>query len=111
MMRLDQLMTNLITNALRHGKPGGPVKVSISAKNNKAFFKVHNEGPPIPESIQEMISTGNFTKNNGDPTKKDSYGLGLYIVKQIVDGHKGQIVETSNEESGTVFKNTLPRHL
>ncbi len=40
-IRLDQLMTNLITNALRHGKPGGPVTVSISAKGNDAYFKVH----------------------------------------------------------------------
>ena len=109
-IRLDQLMTNLITNALRHGKPGGPVTVSISAKGNEAFFKVHNEGPPIPESVKEIISTGMFTKTKGDPTKKDSYGLGLYIVKQIVDGHKGQIKVKSNEERGTTFNIILPRH-
>lgn len=109
-IRLDQLMTNLITNALRHGKPGGPVTVSISAKGNDAFFEVHNEGPSVSEGIKEMISTGIFTKTKGDPRKKDSYGLGLYIIKQIVDSHKGQIKVTSNEESGTTFKITLPRH-
>ena len=107
--RLDQLMTNLITNALRHGKPGGPVTVSISAKGKDAFFEVHNEGPALPESIKDMISTGSFTKTNGDPAKKDSYGLGLYIIKAIVDGHKGQIKVTSNEERGTTFKIILPR--
>ncbi|WP_029034730.1 sensor histidine kinase [Salinimicrobium terrae] len=108
-LRLDQLMTNLITNALRHGKPGGPVTVSILAKGNDAFFKIHNEGPLIPKSIKEMISTGNFTKTNGDPTKRDSYGLGLYIIKQIVDGHNGQIKVSSTEEKGTNFEITLPR--
>lgn len=109
-IRLDQLMTNLITNAIRYGNPGGPVTVSISANGNKAFFKVHNEGQPVPEKIQEMISTGMFTKTNGDPTKKDSYGLGLYIVKAIVDGHKGQMKVNSTEEEGTTFQITLPRN-
>ena len=108
-IRLDQLMTNLITNALRHGKQGGPVTVSISDKGNNTFFEVHNEGPVISEKIKEMISTGNFTKTKGDPQKKDSYGLGLYIIKQIVDGHNGNINVISNEERGTIFKVTLPR--
>ena len=108
-MRLDQLMTNLITNAIRYGKPGGTVTVGISAKGNEAIFKVHNEGPPLSAKIKEMISTGIFTKNNGDPTNKDSYGLGLYIVKAIVDGHKGKIKVTSTEKTGTTFNIILPR--
>lgn len=110
-IRLDQLMTNLITNALRHGKPGGPVTVTITAKGKEAFFKVHNEGPPISEDIKEMISKGVFTKTKGDPEKKDSYGLGLYIIMKIVDGHKGKIKVKSTEKSGTTFIITLPRHL
>lgn len=109
-IRLDQLMTNIITNALRYGNPGGPVTVSISAKGSDAFFKVHNEGSPIPEKIKEMIFTGNFTKTNGDPFKKDSYGLGLYIVKAIVDGHKGKIEVESRQETGTTITVILPRH-
>ena len=108
-VRLDQLMTNLITNALRHGKPGGPVAVRISAKGNEAFFEIHNEGPPLPESIKQMISTGNFTKTNGNSRDKDSYGLGLYIVKEIVDKHEGQIKVKSNETNGTTFTIVLPR--
>ena len=108
-IRLDQLMTNLITNALRHGKPGGPVTIRISAKDNDASLEVHNDGPLIPEKIQDMISTGKFTKTSGDPTNNDSYGLGLYIIKAIVDGHKGKMKVVSSKESGTIFKIILPR--
>ncbi len=108
-LRLDQLMTNLITNALRHGRPGGPVIVTISAKGNNAFFEVHNEGTPIPESIQNMIFKGMFKKSNDQSTQNDSYGLGLYIVKEIVEGHNGQIEVISTEERGTTFEITLPR--
>ena len=107
-MRLDQLMTNLITNALRYKKPGSPVTISISKNGKEAFFKVHNIGEPLSKNIKEMIKTGLVTKTDGDPTKKDSYGLGLYIVKAIVDGHKGQLKVTSTEKSGTTFKVTLP---
>ena len=110
-MRLDQLMTNLITNALRYKNPGSPVTVSVSKKGNEAFFKVHNTGEPLSKSIKKMISTGLVTKTDGDPTNKDSYGLGLYIVKAIVDGHKGQLKVISTEKSGTTFKITLPRDL
>lgn len=109
-LRLDQLITNLITNALRHGRPGGPVIVSISAKGNDALFEVHNEGTPIPESIKNMIFTGMFKMNKEESTPNESYGLGLYIVNEIVEGHKGQIDIRSTEESGTTFKITLPRH-
>lgn len=110
-VRLDQLMTNLITNALRHGQPGGPVTVTVSAKGNDAIFKVYNEGPPVPEKIKSMITEGFSSKLNRDPSKKDSYGLGLYIVKAIVDGHKGRIDVESSGEKGTTFTIILPRKL
>jgi len=61
-IRLDQFMTNLITNAIRYGTPGGPVKIKIYAEANKAFFEVHNEGPEIPEKIQDKIFTGSSQK-------------------------------------------------
>lgn len=110
-MRLDQLMTNLITNAIRYGKPEGPVTVNIFEKGKDAFFEVHNEGPILPQSIKDMIATGKLTKTNGDPSNRDSYGLGLFIVKAIVDGHKGQLEAKSSEESGTTFRIILPKYL
>lgn len=109
--RLNQLISNLVSNALRYGKPGCPVTVNVSTKGNDAYLEIHNEGPPIPENIKTMISTGKFTKTKGDPTKKDSYGLGLYIIKQVVDGHKGQLEVKSSEENGTTFRIILPRYL
>lgn len=109
-LRINQLITNLITNALRHGNPGGPVTVSISAEDDNASLAVHNEGRPIPENIQELIFSGMYTKSNGDHTQQTSYGLGLYIVKEIVNGHNGSIDLESTEENGTTFTILLPRH-
>lgn len=110
-LRLEQMMTNLITNAIRHGKPDGEVKVSLYAEENKASFSVHNEGPPIPESIQEKIYKGRFSQNNnGNSLNEKNYGLGLFIVKEIVEGHQGEIELSSTEESGTTFTVNLPRN-
>lgn len=109
-VRLNQVITNLVANALRHGNPGGPVTIKVSAKGNDAFFSVHNEGNPIPEGVRSMIFKGMFTGNEEPSTKRDNYGLGLYIVKEIVDGHGGRIDVESTKESGTTFTVILPRH-
>ena len=109
-LRLEQMMTNLITNAIRHGKPDGEVKVSLSAEENKASFSVHNEGPPIPEALQEKIYKDRFFRNNGNSTNEKNYGLGLFIVKEIVEGHQGEIELTSTKENGTTFTVNLPRN-
>lgn len=108
-LRLEQLMTNLITNAIRYGKPDHPIKIKISTKGEDAILDIHNEGTPIPKSLQETIFTGNFDDSRKHSTNDDSYGLGLYIVKEIVDGHNGEIQVTSTEKKGTNFKVILPR--
>ncbi len=108
--RLEQMMTNLITNAIHHGEPGSPVKVNLNSKEGQALFSVHNQGTPIPEGIKDKIFTDRFTNNNEDTTKEKNYGLGLYIVKEIVEGHEGKIELTSTQEEGTIFTVALPIH-
>lgn len=108
-VRINQVLTNLITNALRHGRPGGPVTVTISAKDGNAVLSVHNEGNPIPEIIRNNLFSKSYRKKRQEHKKRDSYGLGLYIVKEIVDGHKGRIFLESTVEKGTTFSIILPR--
>lgn len=109
-LRLRQVINNLVANALRHGNAGGPVKLELSAKGNSASLSVNNDGPPIPENLQDMIFTGMFSNNNGKPSNESSYGLGLYIVREIVEGHQGEIELESNEQNGTTFTIHLPRN-
>lgn len=111
-LRLRQVINNLTANALRHGQPGGPVKLTVSAKGNTASLAINNQGPPIPEHLQEMIFNGMFSKKSKDrPVKKESsYGLGLYIVREIVNKHDGKIELESTEKKGTTFTICLPRN-
>ncbi len=108
-LRLSQMMTNLITNAIKHGKKEGTVKVKLSANLDNAYFSVHNEGTPISENILDKIFDDRFTTGNKGTSKEKSYGLGLLIVKEIVKGHKGEVNVSSSSESGTTFTAILPR--
>lgn len=108
-LRLGQMMTNLINNAIRYGKNGEPVKVNLSTEGNFVVFSVHNEGEPIPEDVMNRIFDGGFTNNQKNLSVEKGYGLGLFIVKEIVDGHQGEIKVSSSKDGGTVFKVMLPK--
>mgnify|MGYP003651952256 CR=1 FL=1 len=109
-LRLSQMMTNLITNSVKHGKENGTVTVKLSSNRDNAYFSVHNEGPPIPEDILDKIFDGRFTTRRGGTLKEKSYGLGLLIVKEIIEGHQGEVNVSSSLESGTTFTAILPKN-
>lgn len=109
-LRITQMMTNLITNAVKHGMPEGTIKLKLSADEESAQFSVHNDGPNIPVDILEKIFDDRFTARNGNSAKEKSYGLGLLIVKEIVEGHKGEIKVSSCPENGTVFTTIIPKN-
>jgi len=109
LLRINQVITNLIANALRYGKQGGPVTVRIFAEDSKACFSVHNEGDPIPEDKRKMIFTGLYTEGKSR-ANESSYGIGLYVVNQIVEAHRGKVHLESTHDSGTTFTIVLPRH-
>ncbi len=110
-MRVEQMVTNLITNAIRHGEEGGTVMVKIFKEDEQAVISVQNQGSPIPEEIREKIFHGRFSRNNGRPANEKSYGLGLLIVKEVVEGHEGEIDLKSTENDGTTFTVKLPLKL
>lgn len=107
-LRVEQMVTNLITNAIRHGEQGGTVHVKISRQEEQAVISVHNQGAPIPEEIRQKIFHGRFSRNNGRPVNGKSYGLGLLVVKEVVEGHEGEISVDSDEKNGTTFTVKLP---
>jgi len=69
-------------------------------------LKVHNHGPPIPAALLPHVFDP-FQRGE-DHTVRDSLGLGLYIVKQIVAAHGGRIEARSDRETGTTFLVRLP---
>jgi signal transduction histidine kinase len=98
--------SNLLGNALTHGKPGSPVKIIARTDAHDLVLEVRNAGVPIPpESIGKIFEP--LWRNSVSPNR-NGLGLGLHICSQIVQAHQGQIAVTSTAEHGTQFTVRLP---
>ncbi|WP_095052924.1 sensor histidine kinase KdpD [Pseudomonas sp. Irchel s3b2] len=108
--RLDQMLQNLIGNALQHGSNNSAVELTLKGEADSVRLTVHNDGAPIPaEAIGTIFDplVRSADEELGGPTT--SLGLGLFIVKEVVKAHQGTIEVSSNETDGTLFTVVLPR--
>lgn len=104
--RLAQVVTNLVTNAVKYSPEGTPVMVAVGGEADAVVVRVHNEGPPIaPEQLPTIFEPMNRAGARGS----QGLGLGLYIVRAIVQAHGGSVDVRSVEGDGTIFTVHLPR--
>lgn len=103
--RMDQVVTNLVTNALKYG-PGKPVVIRIKKTSGKAHLEVQDRGQGIDPKDHERIFQQFERAINANEVS--GLGLGLFIVKQIVNTHGGNIWVESSIGEGSVFKVELP---
>jgi signal transduction histidine kinase len=105
-LRLDQIVTNLLSNAIKFGL-GKPIGVSVSTRNDLAVLTVSDQGMGIAADVQARIFR---PFERGVPVRHyGGLGLGLYIVKTLVDGFGGHISVESTLGSGSKFTVELPR--
>ena len=106
--RINQVVTNLVDNAVKYVGEGGNIKVSTRTKGDKALVSVFNDGPTIPERDLKYI-WNRFYKVDKSRTSKVSTGLGLSIVRSILT-QLGEDIWIENKESqGVTFYFTLKR--
>lgn len=111
--RLSQALSNLISNAVRHGDLSRPILVSLTSDEKAAHFKVHNHGEPIPPHAMPFLfkPEGRYsTQALQEKGPCAGLGLGLFIASEIVTSHDGQISVTSTPEQGTLFHVVIPIH-
>lgn len=109
--RIQQLLANLIGNAIQYGAPYGPIDISIRAETEDIRIAIHNNGPALPPDVQRAIFDP-FIRHDDETatgTHSGGLGLGLYIARQTAEAHGGTIEITSSAEYGTMFTVTLPR--
>jgi signal transduction histidine kinase len=109
--RINQMLSNLIGNAIQHGAQSAPVTLAVSIESDHVVFRVHNDGTPIAESTLQTIFdlTSCRRKKDKQPDKEFGHlGIGLFIVKKIVEAHSGTINVNSTAEAGTTFTVRLP---
>lgn len=106
--RLSQLLGNLLKNALDYSPEDSPVEVVLAEEAAGVHLEVRNRGEPIPpESMGRLFEP--FQRGGGAAAVRPGLGLGLYIVRLIVDAHGGTLEARSSAAEGSIFTVRLPR--
>lgn len=111
--RMQQALSNLLSNAVQHGSRQSPVTLSAVGEVDAIVLKVSNWGDPIPsdaiQAIFEPLVRAPHASSELHERSKTSLGLGLFIVREIVLAHGGTISAESSAAAGTVFTLRLLR--
>jgi len=104
--RLDQVITNLLSNAIKYGA-GKPIEITVDVRGDRAVLAIHDHGLGIPAEDQDRI----FRRFERAASSRNyaGIGLGLWIVKQIVEALGGTVTVDSRPEAGATFTVELPR--
>jgi signal transduction histidine kinase len=107
--RIREAIDNLVSNAVKYSPIGGAIDLLVARQDDGIVVEVRDQGAGLsPEDISRLF--GRFQRLSAKPTAGEtSTGLGLSIVKRIVDLHGGRItVESAGPGKGATFKMTLP---
>lgn len=110
--RIAQVISNLVGNAFQHGSPDEAIAVEVYSDKDEIVLTVNNKGPVISEEKLQAIFEPlvRFVEPSSvEMQKENSLGLGLYIAREVVKAHGGQINVTSCTSAGTTFTVRLPR--
>jgi len=109
--RIEQVFTNLISNALSHTKSGGYVLIDVTSDSDMFYVEIEDNGCGIPKQdlpfIFERFYKADKSRKRSD--SKQGTGLGLAIVKHIITAHGGTISVKSELDEGTTFSFTIPQ--
>lgn len=107
--KLEIILFNLLSNALKFTPKGGKVVLSMRSIDDTIQLQVADSGAGIPEEVGDKLFD-KFYKVMNKSSMKIGFGIGLYLVKNFVKLHKGEISYTSTSGQGTTFLITLPKN-
>ena len=107
-IRLQQVVGNLVVNAIRYGAPARPIRVVLSGLEDEISFRVENEGKMISPSVLAQLFEP-LKRGSDRQAEEEGLGLGLYICREITLAHGGSISAESTEVA-TAFSVRLPRN-
>jgi len=109
--KLNQVISNLVDNAIKYNKLSGKVQVSLEEADDSILISVKDTGMGIPKGDLEKVFDRFYRVEGNDTTGISGTGLGLSIVKDIIDMHKGSISVESEINNGSKFTVALPKSL
>ncbi len=105
--RLERILTNLLSNALKYSSPGSEVLVSAQRWDGDVVTSVSDRGPGIPpEDLPKLFQR--YARTTVSQARREGLGLGLYITRQLVEAHGGHIWVESQVGVGSTFSFSLP---
>jgi signal transduction histidine kinase len=105
---MTAVIYNLLGNALKYCEGNPVINISISQVNNKLELRVSDNGIGIADTEKKKVFKRFYRSGNESTRKTKGTGLGLFIVKEIIEAHKGKIRLENNSPSGSVFIISLP---
>jgi signal transduction histidine kinase len=106
--RLGQAVSNLVANALQYGAVDAPVTVECRGTEAEWSLSVHNLGPPISPEVRLHLFEP-FRRGRQSSSGQRHLGIGLFIVRRVIEAHGGTIETTSGRDEGTRFVVHLPK--
>ena len=101
--RIQQVLRNLVVNALRYGSPGAPIELKASRVNGGVRIQVSDRGPGISPRLLPMIFQKRVRGPRADSSSVPGKGLGLYICREIVEAHGSHLEVHSPVQGGAIF--------
>jgi signal transduction histidine kinase len=105
---IEHVLTNLLENALKYSEAGTEIRLTVDQDESEILIKITDQGQGIdPEDLPHIFER--FRQSNGKGRTRNSVGLGLYIVRSLVNAHGGRVWADSQVGKGTTFTIALPR--
>jgi signal transduction histidine kinase len=107
-IRLEQMLSNLLSNAMRYTPPDGQIDVAITVIQKVVRLTVHDSGPGIPEESLPFIFERFYRADKSRSRTEGGSGLGLAIARNLARAHGGDLTATNHASGGALFTLTLP---
>ena len=105
---LRQVVINLMSNAVKYTPPSGTISIRLDRDGDGVVWRVQDSGIGIPKEAQRRLFEKFFRADNAVTLDTEGTGLGLYLVRLIVERHGGRVWCDSEEGAGSTFAFSLP---